>query len=55
MRFTSSADQLSWVVVDSVVCKRCNKTSKRAGYNNLSLHIFVGWLVGFYVQVILKI
>lgn len=47
MRFTSSADQLSWFV-DTVECKGVIRPSKRAGYNNLSLHIFVGWLVGFY-------
>lgn len=45
MRFTSIALQLSWVV-DLVECKGVIRPSKRAGYNNLSLHIFVGWLVG---------
>lgn len=46
MRFKSSADQLSWVV-DSVECKGLEDRVKGQGYNYLSLHIFVGWLVWF--------
>lgn len=47
MRFTYSALQLSWVV--ELECKGVIRPSERAGYNYLSLLIFVGWLVGVFL------